>query len=143
MSYSIITLLVYKMLCATLVGAIIGLEREINKKSAGLKTFVLISCGAALFTYMSLLLGVKDPARIAAQVVSGVGFLGAGVIFKGSDGVEGITTAAFIWVVAALGMLVGLGFILESVLLSIGMVIAILILAVFEKFLRRLVNGKS
>lgn len=140
MDLMLLKMLFWKMVYATLVGSIIGLEREIRGKDAGLKTFVLISCGSAMFASMSLLLGSTDPARIAAQIVTGVGFLGAGVIWKGSDGISGITTAAFIWVVAALGTLVGIGLVKESLVLTVGMLFSITIIAVIEKLIRKVVS---
>lgn len=140
MDLMLLKMLFWKMVYATLVGSIIGLEREVRGKDAGLKTFVLISCGSAMFASMSLLLGSTDPARIAAQIVTGVGFLGAGVIWKGSDGISGITTAAFIWVVAALGTLVGIGLVKESLVLTVGMLFSITIIAVIEKLIRKVVS---
>jgi putative Mg2+ transporter-C (MgtC) family protein len=99
---------------AFVAGALVGLEREHRKKPAGLRTHMLVAGGAAMFTLASLTMGaeagvVNDPTRIAAQVVTGVGFLGAGAIFRSSSGIVGLTTAATIWVAAALGMLCGGG----------------------------------
>ena len=133
-------LLVTKMLYASLAGGIIGLERELRGKNAGIKTFVLISCGAALFSYMSIILGTNDPARIVGQVATGVGFLGGGVIWKSDCGVSGMTTAAFIWVTAAIGSLVGIGLHKEALLLSLGMLLSISAIALFEKLLRKVVS---
>ena len=99
-----------KILASTAVGALIGLEREYRSKSAGLRTFTLISVGCTIFTILSEKMGMKtSPDRIAANVVTGIGFLGAGVIFKMDDRVKGLTTATIIWVTASLGMAIGDG----------------------------------
>lgn len=91
---------------ATLAGALIGVERECRSKSAGFRTMILISVGACLFTLMSVALGGpdKEASRIAAQIVTGIGFLGAGVILKDGITVRGLTTAASIWLSASLGL---------------------------------------
>jgi putative Mg2+ transporter-C (MgtC) family protein len=101
-----------KILASTTVGALIGLEREYRSKSAGLRTFTLISIGCTIFTILSEKMGMKtSPDRIAANVVTGIGFLGAGVIFKMDDRVKGLTTATIIWV---LGLFVKLEVIMEK-----------------------------
>jgi putative Mg2+ transporter-C (MgtC) family protein len=101
---------IIKLLISAGTGAIIGMEREYHSKSAGLRTMILISLGATLFTIISMKLG-SDPARIAANIVTGIGFVGGGIIFRdNSNGrITGITTAATVWVTAALGMCVGFG----------------------------------
>jgi len=101
-----------KLLIALLIGGAIGIEREYRDKSAGFRTLIFICVGSTLFTIFSLKLGeVNNQARIAAQIVSGVGFLGAGAILRDTGGrVMGLTTAATIWLVAALGMGVGGGY---------------------------------
>ena len=116
---------------AALFGIIIGVEREISGKDASIRTFSLISIGSCLFTIISIKAGgstvTGDPydlTRISAQIVSGVGFLGGGVIFKTSDRIEGITTAALIWLTAALGMACGFGqYLLVTV--SFGIIICV------------------
>jgi putative Mg2+ transporter-C (MgtC) family protein len=106
---------------AALLAGVVGLERELDEKSAGLRTHVLVSIGSALFTIISaygfrdfLTSGQSivraDPSRIAAQIVTGIGFLGAGVIFRQGLTVRGLTTAASLWVVAAIGMAAGAGY---------------------------------
>ena len=103
---------VVKLLLALVVGGFIGMERELRDKSAGFRTLMFICAGATLFTIFSLRLSpTGDPGRIAAQIVTGIGFLGAGVIMRESGRVRGLTTAATIWMVAALGMGIGAGFI--------------------------------
>ncbi|MFN3649048.1 MAG: MgtC/SapB family protein [Armatimonadota bacterium] len=102
-----------RLLLSILAGALVGLERERQDRPAGLRTHILVCMGSTLFTYASLLTagadGPADPGRIAAQIVSGIGFLGAGTIFRSDTGVRGLTTAAGLWVVAAIGMGVALG----------------------------------
>lgn len=105
------------LLVAFVLSMIIGIERQLQQKSAGMRTHTLVGTGAALFTLVSgfgfnAVLGTDvnlDPSRIAAQIVSGVGFLGAGVIFMRRDVVRGLTTAATIWMTAAIGMACGAG----------------------------------
>lgn len=94
-----------RLALAGLLGALIGLEREVRGYPAGIRTLALVALGACLFTDISRLLGGED--RVAAQIVTGIGFLGAGVIFREGYTVKGITTAATIWAAAAVGMAVG------------------------------------
>jgi putative Mg2+ transporter-C (MgtC) family protein len=107
--------LLAKLALAVILGGAIGLERELKSKPAGLRTNILICLGAALITHMSIQIGfqdgkwVGDPTRIAAQIVSGVGFLGAGTILHGGATVTGLTSAATIWVVAGIGIAIGGG----------------------------------
>lgn len=100
-----------RMLLAVLVGAVIGAERESRDKAAGFRTMTLICLGSAVFTIVSIRIGAPegDEARIAAQIVTGVGFLGAGAIMRDGPKVSGLTTAATIWLTASLGMAVGAG----------------------------------
>jgi putative Mg2+ transporter-C (MgtC) family protein len=92
------------------LGTAIGVERELRNKPAGISTHCFVIAGACLFTYVSLAADPNSPARIAAQVVSGVGFLGAGMILKSDNNtVRNLTTAAAIWFAAAIGMAIGLG----------------------------------
>jgi putative Mg2+ transporter-C (MgtC) family protein len=103
--------MVIRLLIAALLGGAMGYEREQADKPAGLRTNILVCVGAALFTIASLhgFGGLSDPARIAAGIVIGVGFLGAGTIIRREAGVTGLTTAATIWVVAGVGLAVGCG----------------------------------
>ncbi len=98
-----------KLLAALLIGSIIGFEREIHAKAAGLRTMMLICVGATLFTLVSIHFTGSDPGRVAANIVSGVGFLGAGAILLIQGRVKGLTTASSIWVAAGLGMAIGIG----------------------------------
>jgi putative Mg2+ transporter-C (MgtC) family protein len=105
------TELIQRLLLAAVIGGLLGAERELRRKSAGFRTNTLIALGAAIFTIASLTLapGIGDPTRIAAQIVTGIGFLGAGTILRNRDGVHGLTTAATVWVNAALGIAAGGG----------------------------------
>lgn len=110
--------MILRLLLAAVLGAGIGYQRERAGKAAGLRTHILISSGAALFTLVSIygFTGAVDPSRIAAGVVAGVGFIGAGVIFRGmrGNGVAGVTTAASIWITTAIGLAAGVGLYLIS-----------------------------
>jgi putative Mg2+ transporter-C (MgtC) family protein len=102
--------LIRRLLTAALLGAVLGFEREVKQKTAGLRTNILIAVGSALFTLMSLELAPSgDPTRIAAQIVTGIGFLGAGAIMRTNSGVQGLTTAATVWVNGAVGVAAGGG----------------------------------
>lgn len=91
-------------------GALIGVERELRNKPAGISTNCFVMAGACLFTFVSISIDPNSPARIAAQVVSGVGFLGAGMILKSdSNTIKNLTTAAAVWFAAAIGMVIGFG----------------------------------
>lgn len=99
-----IEILLLRLLMVIIVGGLIGAEREYRSKSAGFRTMILICLGSFLFTTFSKFMSDVSPDRIASNIVTGIGFLGAGVIFKSDNRVNGITTAATIWAVAALGM---------------------------------------
>jgi putative Mg2+ transporter-C (MgtC) family protein len=103
--------LIQRLLLAAAIGGLIGAERELRRKSAGFRTNILIALGSAVFTIAGITLAVPngDQARIAAQIVTGIGFLGAGTILRNRDGVHGLTTAAIVWVNAALGVAAGGG----------------------------------
>lgn len=121
--------LLLKLGLAVLVGMIIGGEREIKNKAAGLRTLILISVGSTLFTMLSGILGTAgETARIASNIITGIGFLGAGAIMREGLTVSGLTTASSIWVTAALGMAVGAG---EYYLALFGTVIVLAVLTVF------------
>ena len=96
--------MLFKLAFVLIVGGIIGAEREFRSKSAGFRTMILICLGSFLFTSFSIYISNISPDRIASNIVTGIGFLGAGVIYKSNNRVNGITTAATIWSVAALGM---------------------------------------
>lgn len=121
---------VLSIILAVVFGAAIGLEREFSGKAAGLRTNVLICLGAAVFTIISKKMAGETGSltRIAAQIVTGVGFLGAGAIIQDRGGVHGLTTAATIWLVASIGMACGAGF---YALAAISTLIAIVVLVGF------------
>lgn len=103
--------IILKLILSLIIGGLIGAEREYHSKSAGFRTMTLICIGSTMFTVFSIILGHSaSPDRIASNIVTGIGFVGAGVIFKGDFGVNGITTAAMIWVTASLGIAVGAGY---------------------------------
>lgn len=154
MSETLRLALLFKLLLATLLGGAIGFEREIAGKPAGLRTNILICVGAALFTHLSI--GIAqigftpdgrpygDTTRIAAQIVSGIGFLGAGAILHAHGAVVGLTTAATIWVVAAVGAAIGSGAYVEGVGTSVLIILVLVGLRPVERRLlrrRRKVNA--
>ena len=125
---------------AVVLGAVVGIEREFKQKAAGLRTNVLICVGAAVFTIISRKMGAEDNqsiTRIAAQIVTGVGFLGAGAIIRDRAGVLGLTTATTIWLVASIGMACGAGY-YKLALATTVIVISVLIgLSYLERAVRR------
>ncbi len=127
-----------KIFTSLIVGGLIGLEREYRTKSAGLRTFTLICLGSTIFTIISEKVGhFSSPDRIAANIVTGIGFLGAGVIFKTDDRVSGLTTATIIWVTAALGMSIGDGHIILS-FLGVFTILTVLITFIYlEKWMNK------
>jgi len=123
---------VLKLLLAMVVGGLIGAEREFRDKSAGFRTILLITVGSTLFTIFSLGIGVEtNPTRIAANIVTGIGFLGAGAILREGHRVTGLTTAATIWLAAALGMGIGAG---KYALTGIATVLTLVVLWFFPRF---------
>lgn len=132
---------VVRLLLAILAGGLIGAEREYRDKVAGFRTIILICVGATLFTLFSVRLGgSEDPARIAANIVSGVGFLGAGAILRDSGRVTGLTTASTIWLAAALGMGIGAGaYLLTGV--AVGLVLVVLL--VFPRIESHIENARE
>jgi putative Mg2+ transporter-C (MgtC) family protein len=119
-----------KILVAVLIGGIIGFERELHSKAAGLRTITLITVGASMFTILSSKFTDPATARVSSNIVTGVGFLGAGAILFAEGKVKGLTTASSIWVAAALGMAVGLG---QYIL---GIATTLLVFVVLDLFTR-------
>lgn len=117
--------MVLKLVAALLMGAVIGAERERQDRPAGLRTHMLVCVGSTLITLVStgMAAGTSDPTRIAAQIVSGIGFLGAGTIFRFGSAVRGLTTAAGLWTVAGIGMGIGAGGNLLVVSLITGLLV--------------------
>lgn len=141
---------VLRLILATLLGGALGLERELSDKPAGLRTHMLVAEGAALFMVGSMLLtqdysrpdagGLIDPSRIGSTIVTGVGFLGGGMILRARDRVYGLTTAAGIWVAAAIGMLVGAGYYLIAI---VGTLIGIVTIVLFRRAEERISAAKE
>lgn len=136
--------IVIRVLSALLLGFAIGLEREITNKYAGLRTNILVCLGACIFTIISIYgfpevsvtgdeLGTRDTARVAAQVVTGIGFIGAGTVFRHGATVFGLTTAATLWVSAAIGMACGAGMYTLAILSTIFSIIILVSVRMFEK----------
>lgn len=113
---------VTKIGMAIVLGYLIGVERELHGKVVGTRTVTLIAIGTAMYVLMSPTITGGDNSRVIAQVVSGIGFLGAGIIFKDGDTVKGLTTAATVWCAAAIGGLCGFGMFAEAVLGTIAIV---------------------
>ena len=133
--------IVIRILVASVLGGLVGLERDKHGRSAGLRTHLLVSLGAAVFTILSAKIPqgsggngfVADPGRIAAQIVTGIGFLGAGVILKSGASVRGLTTAACLWTAAAIGMAAGAGFFLIAGMTTLVALAGLIILKLFER----------
>ncbi|MBL7746284.1 MAG: MgtC/SapB family protein [Chitinophagaceae bacterium] len=130
---------VYKALLAVGAGIILGLEREMKDKVAGLKTITIICLGATLFGILSYKIGGNNPTTIAAYVVSGVGFIGAGAIFKDGFSISGLTTAGIIWLAAAVGLAIGFGEFFLAATFMAGSLIIIFI----TPFINKLFNTKK
>jgi len=132
-----------RLACAMLVGLVIGSEREYTHRPAGMRTHILVALGACavsitgelLFSHYAALGATPDPARLGAQVITGVGFLGAGTIMREGTSVKGLTTAASVWAVACLGLAAGFGY---YALAIAGMVLIFVTLTVFERLQDRL-----
>ena len=130
--------MVLNLVISAFLGGLIGLEREAGHRPAGLRTTMLVCVGSALFTLLSInafpSAGDVSNARVAAQIVSGIGFLGAGTVWRAQDQVKGLTTAATMWVAAAIGMAVGSGL---GLLALAATLITLFILAVMQRLERR------
>jgi putative Mg2+ transporter-C (MgtC) family protein len=143
MSHHIITEfdMVLRLLLGFMAGAILGFERSYRRQVAGLRTHILISLGATLLMVLSIWipqeyindLRVGDPGRIAAQVVSGIGFLGAGAIIRLGNNIRGLTTAASLWFVAAVGLAVGAGMFFAAAIAEVGGLATLLLLGKLER----------
>jgi len=137
--------LIQRLLLAALLGGLLGIERELKQKAAGLRTNILIALGSALFTLMSIELAgtTDDQTRIVAQVVTGIGFLGAGAIMRTDSGVQGLTTAATVWVNAAVGVAAGGGHYLLAVSATAVAMGVLLLVAPLENAMARRVAEKA
>ena len=129
-----------QIVVALILGGIIGYDREKKMKSAGIKTNIMICLGATVYTSLSIINltnfnGISDPNRITAQIVSGIGFLGAGAIIRGGGGVIGLTTAATIWVVAAIGMTIGIGYPVIATIFTLNILVVLKLLGPIYSFM--------
>lgn len=134
---------------ATLCSSVIGYDRERKNRPAGLRTHIIVCVSSTLVMYVGIKLKDQyltsspnvDPARMAAQILSGIGFLGAGTIIKGKDNVHGLTTAATLWSVACLGIAVGAGFIFEGIAITLAVLLVLRVVSKLEKTL--IVNRRT
>ncbi len=137
-----------RLLCAMIVGLVIGTEREFTHRPAGMRTHILVALGACsvmitgelIFIHYSALGATPDPARLGAQVITGVGFLGAGTILREGINVKGLTTAASLWTVACLGLAAGAGYYAVAL---VGMIFVFITLTVFEAIQNKLMGRQG
>lgn len=138
--------IVKRLILSAILGGLIGVEREVNNRPAGLRTHILVTLGSTLVMLISVDglyiisngVALSDPYRLAAQVVSGIGFLGAGTIMRTGNNINGLTTAASLWVSAGIGLAIGIGYYLGAIVTVIVVLITLMSLGIFEKgFLRR------
>lgn len=134
--------IIIRLVLTVVLSGLIGLERELHKRTAGLRTHILVSLGSCLIMLTSLYvfdiykdIAKLDPARIAAGVITGIGFLGAGTIIREKEGVRGLTTAASLWVVAGIGLAVGCGFKNAAIYTAIIALIVLFFLRFAEDFI--------
>jgi putative Mg2+ transporter-C (MgtC) family protein len=134
----LLLLVLPKVLLATACGILLGWERELRHKVADIRTHVLVCVGAVLFTIIAKIVGqdAGETGRVIGQIVTGVGFLGAGVIFKQDDKVVGVTSAALIWLIASIGVLIGLDFHISGFVLTLGALGLMLVLQKFENIIK-------
>lgn len=126
--------IVARLILSAIIGGLIGTEREVNNRPAGLRTHILVTIGSTLIMLISIdgfLDG--DPARLAAQVVSGIGFLGAGTIMRTGNNISGLTTAASLWVCAGIGLAIGSGYYLGAIVTTVIVLATLMSLGIFEK----------
>ncbi len=131
--------IILRLVLAVILSGLVGFERQIHRRTAGLRTHILVSLGSCLIMLTSLYVfdiyknvAVLDPSRIAAGVITGIGFLGAGAIIREREGVKGLTTAASLWVVAAIGLAVGCGFYSAAVFTTLLTLVVLLFLRYIE-----------
>ena len=141
--------ILFRLLLAAILGALVGFEREVHGRPAGIRTYLILCLGSALIMVISIYLSTHvgdkllpeslrmDPGRIAAQAVTGIGFLGAGVILTYKDTIRGLTTAACVWVVCAIGLAIGAGFYLYGSVVSGLTVFSLVGIKFFEKRLKK------
>jgi len=127
---------ILKLILSVALGGIIGLERQYREKAAGFRTIIIICLGTTVFSILSSKFGWGDPSRIAAGIVTGIGFLGAGVIIQNRGQISGLTTAATVWYAAALGMGIGLG----EYTFSIASVVLVFLILSFFPYLEKIIS---
>ena len=139
--------IITRLVLTVLLSGLIGLERQLHRRTAGLRTHILVSLGSCLIMLTSLYvfdiykeIANPDPARIAAGVITGIGFLGAGTIIRDNEGVRGLTTAASLWVVAGIGLAVGCGFKKAAIYTTVIAVIVLFFLRFAEDILEEKVK---
>lgn len=138
--------IVFRLVFAALLGGFIGIERESHKRPAGFRTHILVCVGSALvmivgiYGFKDFAGNTRDPARLAAQVVSGIGFLGAGTIMREGANIRGLTTAASLWVVSGIGLAVGAGAYVEG---FVATLLVALTLSVLDRFEKKYISSKS
>jgi putative Mg2+ transporter-C (MgtC) family protein len=130
--------LLVRLAVSAILGAVVGFEREVTHKPAGLRTHMLVSLGAALFTILSVEYFQLDPARVAAGIVTGIGFIGAGSIIATRGHVYGVTTAASLWAVAAIGLAAGLGAYLIAIVATIFVFLILQVKRVEKKIVKKI-----
>ncbi|MEM5782428.1 MAG: MgtC/SapB family protein [Candidatus Aenigmatarchaeota archaeon] len=128
---------IFKLFAGAILGGLIGIERSFFKQRPGLRTFSLVSLGATLISTLSTYFPIDSASRILANIIVGIGFLGGGVIFFHEEKLIGATTAAAIWVTAAIGMAIGLGFYLEAILATILTIIILAFLPYLEEKIKK------
>ncbi len=134
--------IILRLVLSVILSGFIGLERQVHKRTAGLRTHILVALGSCLIMLTSIYvfdiykeITKLDPARIAAGVITGIGFLGAGTIIRDKEGVRGLTTAASLWVVAGIGLASGCGFLRAAIYTTILTLIILLVLRYVEMFI--------
>jgi len=142
--------IIIRLLTTFVLSGLVGLERQVHRRSAGLRTHILVGLGSCLIMLTSIYVFdiykdkvALDPTRIAAGVITGIGFLGAGTIIREKEGVKGLTTAASIWVVSGLGLAVGTGFIRTAVYTTILVLVILHLLRYLESFIYKFQKPKD
>ena len=129
--------IIYRLFFAACLGAFIGAERSFFKKQAGLRTFALVALASALFAYLGSTLEPNNPSRVLANIVVGVGFLGAGLIFLHEEKIIGLTTAAALWATTAIGSAIGLGYYFEGIWVTVLSLIILWLFTYIERLIRK------
>lgn len=130
--------IVLRLILSAILGGAIGFEREAHNRPAGFRTHILVTIGSTLIMLVSINMGPNaDSSRIAAQVVSGIGFLGAGTILRTGNNIEGLTTAASLWVCSAIGLAMGSGFYLGGIVVTVIVLFFLEKVSTFERFINR------